>query len=168
MSDVLTTKLSDMALKRKRIQKLWSRRGGAPLPSFDEEDFSRDGIVLNLQHFIEDLTDCCKHLVLIRDLGVPKDNKEVFALLHQGGLIDFETREYLSKANGLRNNLVHRYTKTEMYIVQRAVEKELGRLYAAAQKLVREEYDRSLEKDSQREQKPKAPWTPGSNMDFSP
>lgn len=117
MSDVLTTKLSDMALKRSRIRKLWSMRGGAPLPSFDEEDFSRDGIVLNLQHFIEDLTDCCKHLVLIRDLGVPKDNKEVFALLHQGGLIDSETREYLSKANGLRNIMTYRYATIGDYIL---------------------------------------------------
>ena len=138
MTDVLVAKLSDMARSRRRAEEGLAAVGADPLAPYEVDDRRRDGVVLNLQHFLEDLLDCCKHLVRLRALGVPKDNREVFGLLRGAGLIDSGTRDFLMKANGLRNVIVHRYTRTDMEIVRRAVSRDIGPLHDVAKQLVRD------------------------------
>lgn len=142
MSDVLVSKLVDMARARKRAERGLASMGAARLAPYEKDDYRRDAVVLNLQHFLEDLFDCCRHVVRARELGVPKDNREVFGMLHDEGLIDADTRDCLQKANGLRNVVVHRYIRTDMEIIRRAVDRDIGRLYEIANQLVCDERKR--------------------------
>lgn len=132
-------KLNSMAYSARRIQETWEKLGDVP---FEQDDDIRDIVLLNLQRFLEDLADCCRRLVRIRKLGTPRDNKEVFKLLQQGGLIDTETRRSLEKANAMRNIMTYRYATIELDEVKNVVKNDLGPLFAVAQELVRQEHSR--------------------------
>ena len=133
MSEVLAAKLDGMARSMKRLREVWENPSAL---SFEEDLDKQDIIVLNLQHFFEDLADCCRHLVRVRELGWPGNNAEVFDLLERAGLINSETKNALKDANGMRNIMVHRYKEIDLDIVTRVVEHEIGPLYAKTQALV--------------------------------
>ena len=74
-----------------------------------------------------------------RQLGWPKDNREVIALLEQDGLITAEMKDLLWSANGMRNIMVHRYEKVDWSRVKNAAENHLTSLIAIAQTLAQKE-----------------------------
>ena len=133
MSEVLAGKLKALSRSLKRIQETWQKPS---VLSFEEDQDKQDIIVLNLQHFFEDLSDCCRYLLRIRELGWANNNAEAFDLLEQTGLINSETKTALKKANGMRNIMVHRYLEIDLDIVTRVVEHEIEPLYAKARALV--------------------------------
>ena len=134
MSDVLIGKLANMDRAVRRVREVWNRPSDLP---FEKDLDKQDRVLLHLQHAIQDMSDCCKHIVRAQKLGWAEDTPSLFSLLQDAGLIDAETEEFLRNANGLRNIMVYRHDTVDLRVVRRAVENELDTLLSASQDLVR-------------------------------
>jgi uncharacterized protein YutE (UPF0331/DUF86 family) len=88
-----------------------------------ESDFMlQDAILLNLQRAAEAAIDLAMHVVRSRRLGLPRESREAFALLHQGGLIDADVTRRMQSMVGFRNIAVHDYRKLDLAIVRAIIE----------------------------------------------
>ena len=134
MSDVLIGKLANMDRAVRRVREVWNRPSDLP---FEKDLDKQDRVLLHLQHAIQDMLDCCRHIVRAQKLGWPEDTPSLFSLLQDAGLIDAETEEFLRSANGLRNTMVYRHDTVDLRVIRRAVENELDTLLSASQELVR-------------------------------
>ena len=65
--------------------------------------------------------ECCidiaAHLVSRKALRVPKDNKDLFSVLHESGIITAPVRESMMKMAQFRNIVVHDYARIDPEIV---------------------------------------------------
>jgi uncharacterized protein YutE (UPF0331/DUF86 family) len=79
------------------------------------KDIDRQEIVsFNLQLAIENCTDLAAHIISAEGLGVPGSASEMFYLLEENGFLSQELTEKMIKAIGLRNLIVHEYTKIDL------------------------------------------------------
>lgn len=83
-----------------------------------------------LQIAIQAALDVASHIVSDNRLGEPKTNREVFALLAQGGWIDAVLHDSLSRMAGFRNILVHGYDDVDLQVVRDVLTHRLGDLDA--------------------------------------
>jgi uncharacterized protein YutE (UPF0331/DUF86 family) len=82
----------------------------------------QDAILLNLQRAAEAAIDLAMHVVRVRRLGLPRESREAFALLHQAGLLDEETTRRMQSMVGFRNVAVHDYRKLDLGILRTIIE----------------------------------------------
>jgi uncharacterized protein YutE (UPF0331/DUF86 family) len=82
----------------------------------------QDAILLNLQRAAETAIDLAMHVVRARRLGLPRESREAFALLHQAGLIDAQVTRRMQAMVGFRNVAVHDYRKLDLAIVRAIIE----------------------------------------------
>ena len=113
MSDVLIGKLANMDRAVRRVREVWNRPSDLP---FEKDQDKQDSVLLHLQHAIQDMSDCCKHIVRAQKLGWAEDTPSLFSLLQAAGLIDAETEKFLRNADGLRNIIVHRYDTVDLRV----------------------------------------------------
>jgi uncharacterized protein YutE (UPF0331/DUF86 family) len=78
-----------------------------------------------LQIAIQAALDVASHVVSDERLGEPRTNRDLFALLAQGGWLDSTLRDTLSRMAGFRNVLVHGYDDVNLDIVRDIVETRL-------------------------------------------
>lgn len=83
-----------------------------------------------LQIAIQAALDVASHIVSDERLGEPTTNRELFELLAAAGWIDESLRDTLRRMVGLRNVLVHGYTKVDPLLFERAVTHHLDDLLA--------------------------------------
>jgi uncharacterized protein YutE (UPF0331/DUF86 family) len=83
-----------------------------------------------LQLAIQAAIDVASHVVSDQRLGEPETNHELFALLANAGWIDPNLAATLRRMVGMRNVLVHGYTKVDVEIVRRAAADRLPDLLA--------------------------------------
>ena len=81
-----------------------------------------------LQMAIQAALDVASHIVSDERLGEPRTNRELFALLRQGGWIADELAPHLERMVGFWNVLVHGYAAVDPRIVKDVVEHHLGEL----------------------------------------
>ena len=79
----------------------------------------------NLQVAIEACLDIAKIIISINDLPEPKDNKGVFTVLAEAGILSKKNLEFLLPMAGTRNVLVHGYDKVEDSIVYDVIKRHL-------------------------------------------
>lgn len=78
----------------------------------------QDSIILNLLRACEAAIDVAMHLVRIRNLGIPQDSRDAFALLESTGLLTGELSVHMQSMVGFRNIAVHDDQKLNLDIVQ--------------------------------------------------
>lgn len=81
-----------------------------------------------LQIAIQAALDTASHIVSDERLGEPATNRELFELLAAAGRIDEPLLQQLRRMVGMRNVLVHGYTKVDPEQLRRAVVDDLGDL----------------------------------------
>jgi uncharacterized protein YutE (UPF0331/DUF86 family) len=99
---------------QERVQRLKSLSEG--ISSFDTYQSSTDLKDLterNLQLAIEACLDIGKIIIATEGLEEPKDNKGVFAVLAEAGILDKQLLTFLIPMAGARNILVHGYDKID-------------------------------------------------------
>ena len=77
--------------------------------SYDAKDIAER----NLQVAIETCLDIGKIAISSKGLNEPRDNKDIFVVLSEAGLLSSETLTFLIPMAGTRNILVHGYDKID-------------------------------------------------------
>ncbi len=91
-----------------------------------ETNFTRqDSIILNLQRASEAAIDLAMHVVRVHALGLPRESREAFSLLHQAGFLDEQGTHRMQAMVGFRNIAVHSYQDLDLQIVRRILDEHL-------------------------------------------
>jgi uncharacterized protein YutE (UPF0331/DUF86 family) len=85
----------------------------------------QDAILLNLERACQAAIDLGMHLVRRGKLGLPKESRDAFVLLHSAGLIDDDLLKKMSGLVGFRNTAIHNYKKLDLDIVEAILNKHL-------------------------------------------
>jgi len=109
-----------------RIQRL--RFLIANLPSFQDYLISPDAKDIaerNIHVAIETCLDIGKIIISNKGLKEPKDNKGVFVILAEAGLLSRETLSFMVPMAGTRNILVHGYDKVDDTLIYGILKKHI-------------------------------------------
>ena len=79
----------------------------------------------NIQVAIESCLDIAKIVISSMELPEPKDNKGVFTVLAEAGILSNESLKFLVPMAGTRNVLVHGYDKVEDSIIYGVIKQHL-------------------------------------------
>lgn len=90
-----------------------------------------------LQLAIQAAMDAASHVVSAERLGEPVNNRELFELLAKAGRLEANLMDRLRRMVGLRNVLVHGYTRVDPTLLRQAVINHLDDLLAFAAALRR-------------------------------
>jgi uncharacterized protein YutE (UPF0331/DUF86 family) len=86
---------------------------------------SKDIAERNIQVAIEGCLDIAKIVISSRELAEPKDNKGVFAVLAEAGILSEASLKFLVPMAGTRNVLVHGYDKVEDNVIYGVLKRHL-------------------------------------------
>ena len=112
------------------------------ISSFSEYQSSRDTKDIaerNIQVAIESCLDIAKIVISSRELSEPKDNKGVFMVLAEAGILGDESIKFLVPMAGTRNVLVHGYDKVEDSVIYGVIKRHLDN-FAVFLKEIKENY----------------------------
>lgn len=115
-----------MTVVMDRVERL--KRLAGQIPSYSEYHKSADWKDLaerSLQVAIEGCLDIGKIVISEKALPDPKDNKDIFAVLAQAGIIGAQSLEFLLPMAGTRNVLVHGYDKVEDNLIYGILKRHL-------------------------------------------
>ncbi len=107
----------------KRLEQL-----SATLSSFGKYQASPDAKDIaerNIQVAIEGCLDIAKIAISSEELSEPKDNKGVFTVLAEAGILSNESLKFLVPMAGTRNVLVHGYDKVEDSVIYEVMKRHL-------------------------------------------
>ena len=107
----------------KRLEQL-----SATLSSFGKYQASPDAKDIaerNIQVAIESCLDIAKIVISSKELPEPKDNKGVFSVLAEAGILSDKSLKFLVPMAGTRNVLVHVYDKVEDSIIYGVIKQHL-------------------------------------------
>ena len=107
----------------KRLEQL-----SATLSSFGKYQASPDAKDIaerNIQVAIEGCLDIAKVVISSMELPEPKDNKGVFTVLAEAGILSNESLKFLVPMAGTRNVLVHGYDKVEDSVIYEVMKRHL-------------------------------------------
>ena len=99
------------------------------LSSFDKYQGSpdvKDIAERNIQVAIEGCLDIAKIVISSKELPEPKDNKGLFAVLAEAGILRDASLKFLVPMAGTRNVLVHGYDKVEDSVIYGVLKRHLS------------------------------------------
>ena len=121
MTDVVLNKLQTI---RRCLERTDAEYAGEPL---NLENITRqDAVILNVQRACEACISLAMHIVSRRNLGIPQNCREAFAMLSQAGIIGDDLAQRLKAMVGFRNIAIHDYQSLNVKILQTIIEKNLG------------------------------------------
>ena len=121
----------------KRLEQL-----SGTLSSFDKYQASpdvKDIAERNIQVAIEGCLDIAKIVISSKELPEPKDNKGVFTVLAEAGILSDASLKFLVPMAGTRNVLVHGYDKVEDSVIYGVLKRHLDD-FAVFLKEIKENY----------------------------
>ncbi len=74
---------------------------------------------------IEAITDLSFRVINFKKLEIPGDDKQVFDILEEAGIITEDSKKSMKEARGMRNILAHQYGSVDDEIVFEAITKEI-------------------------------------------
>lgn len=110
-----------------RISKL--RKLSQKLNSFEEYVSSQDNMDIaerNIQVALEACLDIGKIIITNTGLQEPADNKGIFSILAEAGIITKESLRFLIPMAGTRNILVHGYDRIDNGLIYGIIKKHLN------------------------------------------
>ena len=119
----LEKKIKTVQERVKRLEQI--SRNLSELHDYQTSPDIKDIAERNLQVAIEACLDIAKIIISTNDLPEPKDNKGVFTVLAEAGILSKKTLQFLVPMAGTRNILVHGYDKVEDSIVFNVIKQHL-------------------------------------------
>ncbi|MGM8365729.1 type VII toxin-antitoxin system HepT family RNase toxin [Virgibacillus sp. W0181] len=119
-NDVLLNKAHTIERCIIRIQEVYENN-----PKSLHNYTKQDSIILNIQRACEASIDMAMHVIAKRKLGVPQSSRDGFHLLADNGVINKTLCENMKAMVGFRNIAVHDYTRMQIEIVEKIIEKHL-------------------------------------------
>ena len=77
----------------------------------------QDALLMNLERVCQATIDLASHIVRLRNLGVPKQSREVFEMLLDAEIVPQDMAASLIRMVGFRNIAVHNYTSLNLNVV---------------------------------------------------
>ena len=118
---------------RRHLSRIVEKRN-TDLQTFLNDIDRQESILFNMQIAIQNCTDIAAHIISEEGLGVPGSTSEMFYLLEENGYLEGELTGKMVKAVGLRNLIVHEYSKIELEQIFEVAKKDIDDLndYLAA------------------------------------
>lgn len=104
---------------------------------YRQDKFKRKFIERTLQTALEACLDIGNRLISVAGLRQPADNRDVFLVMIEAGILPQERLEAFQRMAGFRNILVHEYTKLDDAAVYGVFQKRLDELTAFAEAVLR-------------------------------
>lgn len=104
---------------------------------YRQDKFKRKFIERTLQTALEACLDIGNRLISVAGLRQPADNRDVFLIMIEAGILPQERFEAFQRMAGFRNVLVHEYTKIDDAAVYGVFQKRLDDLAAFADAVLR-------------------------------
>jgi uncharacterized protein YutE (UPF0331/DUF86 family) len=109
-SDLILAKAGSVKRHLRRV--IEKRNTG--LQTFLEDIDRQESVLFNLQMAVQNCIDIAAHIIGEEGFGVPGSTSEMFYLLEENGYLDRNITEKMIKAVGLRNLIVHEYSKIDL------------------------------------------------------
>ncbi|MGD9228685.1 MAG: DUF86 domain-containing protein [Desulfobacterales bacterium] len=119
----LEKKIKTVQERMKRLEQI--SRNLSDLHDYQKSLDIKDIAERNLQVAIEACLDIAKIIISTNELPEPKDNKGIFTVLAEAGILSKKTLQFLVPMAGTRNILVHGYDKVEDSIVFSVIKRHL-------------------------------------------
>jgi uncharacterized protein YutE (UPF0331/DUF86 family) len=104
---------------------------------YRQDKFKRKFIERTLQTALEACLDIGNRLISVAGLRQPADNRDVFLVMIEAGILPQQRLESFQRMAGFRNILVHEYTKLDDAAVYGVFQKRLDDLTAFAEAVLR-------------------------------
>ena len=122
--DLILTKASPV---KRHLNRVVEKRD-TDLQTFLNDIDRQESILFNMQIAIQNCTDIAAHIISEQGLGVPGSTSEMFYLLEENGYLEGELTGKMVKAVGLRNLIVHEYSKIELEQIFQVAKKDIDDL----------------------------------------
>ena len=109
-SDLILAKAGSVKRHLRRV--IEKRNTG--LQTFLEDIDRQESVLFNLQMAVQNCIDIAAHIIGEEGFGVPGSTSEMFYLLEENRYLDRNITEKMIKAVGLRNLIVHEYSKIDL------------------------------------------------------
>ena len=132
-----------------RVKRLEQLSG--TISSFDKYQTSpdvKDIAERNIQVAIEGCLDIAKIVISSKELPEPKDNKGVFTVLAEAGILSEASLKFLVPMAGTRNVLVHGYDKVEDSVIYGVLKRHLDDFAVFLKEIKENHLDRTNGTDS--------------------
>lgn len=116
-------KVSTLNERVRRLREL--SKGLRTFEQYQRSKNDKDIAERNIQVAIEACLDISKIIISNRQLSEPEDNKGVFIVLAEAGIISEESLKFLIPMAGARNILVHGYDQVDDAVVYGVLKKRL-------------------------------------------
>jgi uncharacterized protein YutE (UPF0331/DUF86 family) len=108
----------------KHLNRVFEKRE-TDLRTFLKDIDRQESILFNIQMAVQNCIDIAAHIISDQGLGVPGSTNEMFYLLEENGYLDNEITEKMVKAVGLRNLIVHEYSKIDLDQIFEVAQKDI-------------------------------------------
>lgn len=105
-------------------------------PDFDTDFTRQDAAVMNVLRGCEAAIDMANRMISLRRLGLTRESRDSFEILHRADLIDASIRDAMVAMVGFRNIAVHEYRALDLGKVRAIIEHRLDDLLAFSKALV--------------------------------
>jgi uncharacterized protein YutE (UPF0331/DUF86 family) len=116
---------SKIAVLHERVRRL-SQFAGLAFTAYLKDFITKDAVERNVEVAIQACIDIAKIIIKKEKLREPEDNKGVFVVLAENGIISEQSLKFLIPMAGTRNVLVHGYDKIDDAIMFDVLKKHLS------------------------------------------
>lgn len=118
-----------IAVVQERVRRL-SMFQGLSFESYLKDLTTRDAVERNIEVAIQACIDIARIIIKRDGLREPEDNKGLFVVLAENGIISEDSLKFLIPMAGTRNVLVHGYDKIDDAIIFGVLKKHLSDFYS--------------------------------------
>lgn len=118
-----------VAVIQERARRL-SKFGALSFEAYLKDMTIKDAVERNIEVAIQGCIDIAKIIIKREGLREPEDNKGVFVVLAENGIIAEKSLKFLIPMAGTRNVLVHGYDKIDDAIIFNVLKKHLNDFYS--------------------------------------
>ena len=109
---------------KRHLNRVFEKRN-TDLGTFLKNIDIQESVLFNIQMAIQNCIDIAAHIISDEGLGVPGSTNEMFYLLEEKSYLDNEITEKMVKAVGLRNLVVHEYSKIDLERIFEVTQKDI-------------------------------------------
>ena len=109
---------------KRHLNRIFEKRD-ITLGTFLKDIDIQESILFNIQMAVQNCIDIAAHIISDEGFGVPGSTNEMFYLLEENGYLDNEITENMVKAVGLRNLVVHEYSKIDLERIFEVAQKDI-------------------------------------------
>lgn len=132
-SDVIIAKASSI---KRHLDRIFVKRK-TDLETFLNNIDIQESVLFNIQMAVQNCTDIASHIISDEGYGVPGSTNDMFYILEENGYLNHDMVEKMVKAVGLRNLIVHEYSKIDLATIFEITQKDISDLNTFLQAIFR-------------------------------